>query len=432
MARTTFQLRDKKVDSETPIMLIFNFGYYEIDKDNKKNYRFLKVATGKKVHPKFWNNEKYRVRQNKDCPNYNNINQTLIEIETKIEQIHSDLAAKKIRITPELLHSEYKKWQKGDMDRIPLFEFIEKFIEDTRSGRRNIKGKRLSSGLVTSYQSTLNHLKDFAAEKTGGHFDYENVTLDFYNEFIQYLYNETEVSSPNSVSNYIKNIKLFMGEAYEKKLHQNLDFKNKRFSKPQVETDEIYLTDEEITKIYELDLSDKPKLEISRDFFIVGCKTALRVSDFTNLNKENIVFVDNTKCLRLRHAKTDAKVIIPLHTYAVQILEKYNYKLVYGQTNSTLNAHLKVIGKLAGINDEIPVRRYVNGKKVTESIKKYKLIKSHSGRRSACSNLYKAGVPSETIMGLSGHTNTMTFMKYLKLNEEEHARMLIGSGLFKQ
>ena len=48
----------------------------------------------------------------------------------------------------------------------------------------------------------------------------------------------------------------------------------------------VKLTEDEVRRLYELDLSNSV-LEKYRDVFLVGCYTALRISDLGNLSKDN-------------------------------------------------------------------------------------------------------------------------------------------------
>jgi integrase len=54
------------------------------------------------------------------------------------------------------------------------------------------------------------------------------------------------------------------------------------------ETDAIYLNEDELAKIYNLNLSDDKELEEIRDIFVVGCFTGLRYSDLSTLSPEHI------------------------------------------------------------------------------------------------------------------------------------------------
>ena len=59
-------------------------------------------------------------------------------------------------------------------------------------------------------------------------------------------------------------------------------------------------------------------------------------------------------------------------------------------------------------------------------IPKAEAVSTHTARRSFASNLYRQGIPSITIMAITGHRSERQFLKYIKLDAEEHARILQG------
>jgi site-specific recombinase XerD len=61
---------------------------------------------------------------------------------------------------------------------------------------------------------------------------------------------------------------------------------------------------------------------------------------------------------------------------------------------------------------------------------KYELISTHTARRSFATNAYKAGVPTLSIMKITGHTKESTFLKYIKVSAEENADMLKNHPFF--
>ena len=54
-------------------------------------------------------------------------------------------------------------------------------------------------------------------------------------------------------------------------------------------------------------------------------------------------------------------------------------------------------------------------------VEKWKLLSSHTARRSFCTNSYKRGIPIGYIMKISGHTTEKNFFKYINVSPEEHA-----------
>lgn len=107
--------------------------------------------------------------------------------------------------------------------------------------------------------------------------------------------------SLNSIGTSVKNIKVFMNEAVERGLTRNLEFRNKKFKIIEEETENIYLSEDEIKKIYELDLSDNKRLDRVRDLFIIACYSGLRFSDLIQLRDEN--FIDNKTKIKIKRKR---------------------------------------------------------------------------------------------------------------------------------
>jgi hypothetical protein len=120
----------------------------------------------------------------------------------------------------------------------------------------------------------------------------DSIDLDFYNSFIDFLIKKNY--GKNTIGTLIKNIKVFMNEAVDRKLTANLQFNYKRFKTVEEPTETIYLTEKVIKRLYGLDLSSNSRLDKVRDLFIVACYTGLRFSDLMVLRKENITRAGDT------------------------------------------------------------------------------------------------------------------------------------------
>ncbi|MCL2329156.1 MAG: tyrosine-type recombinase/integrase [Bacteroidetes bacterium] len=59
-----------------------------------------------------------------------------------------------------------------------------------------------------------------------------------------------------------------------------------------------------------------------------------------------------------------------------------------------------------------------------ETFEKWQQVSSHTGRRSFCTNMYKRGLPTLMIMSISGHKTEKSFLKYIKVKQNEHAEMM--------
>jgi integrase len=61
---------------------------------------------------------------------------------------------------------------------------------------------------------------------------------------------------------------------------------------------------------------------------------------------------------------------------------------------------------------------------VQTTIPKYDLITTHTARRSFATNLFLSGFPAISIMKITGHKTEKSFMKYIKISQEENANLL--------
>ena len=113
-----------------------------------------------------------------------------------------------------------------------------------------------------------------------------------------------------------------MHDAYERGLHTNSDYQKSGFTKPKEEVNHIYLNMDELTAIKNLKLKNRPKLDKARDLFIIASMTGLRVSDYKNLNSNNIETHKEIRFLKVRTQKTGKIVLIPIHPFVEEILSK--------------------------------------------------------------------------------------------------------------
>ena len=77
------------------------------------------------------------------------------------------------------------------------------------------------------------------------------------------------------------------------------------------------------------------------------------------------------------------------------------------------------------ISDKIIKDTYRSGISISFKKYKYELITSHTARRSFATNLYLKGFASKIIMAATGHKKETTFLKYLKITNQESAKILI-------
>ena len=256
--------------------------------------------------------------------------------------------------------------------------------------------------------------------------DFEDITVDFYRDFVSFLSNEGyEV---NTIGRFIKELKYIMRKALSEKKHTNREFMEGAFSGFSEDSFSVYLTMDEVERIYKHDLSKFPRMELARDAFIVLCETALRISDYHKIEL-NIRDRNRRKYIYIQQSKTGDLVVIPLTSRMEAILKKYNGQLpkiheVY------VNKYIKTVASWCKIDQVIRWDAKKNGLKFTKSAKKYELITCHTGRRTACTNMYLSGIKPIDIMKISGHRTESMLLKYIRISPEETAERLASHSYF--
>ena len=410
-----FNLKTPSLDTS----FIFAIGRY-------KGKKFV-LSTGEKIPVKYWNPDKERARNHQAFKDSESLNAHLDTIEGQYKELLREYKAQRIIPTGQEFKERLRARIEGEVkdETIPsLFDFIEQY-----TAAKNVK-----SSTKQNYSDMLNVLKNYSKDRKI-ELDYESITLDFYFDFLNFMYSPLNNYSVNTAGKHIKNLKLFMGEAMERDYHQNTAFKNKRFQRPNQQTHKVYLTELELKAMYNLDLSENLTLDKARDLFLVGAYTGLRFSDFSTIKPENIRTIYDHEgkpfeVLRITTKKTTEAVIIPLRPVVKEILQKYDNRLPKAPSNLLINRRIKKIAELCNIDETIQLTKSEGGKAKTIVCKKYEVISTHTARRSFATNAFKARIPSLSIMKITGHKTEKAFLQYIRLSNEENAILMAKTAFF--
>ena len=216
-------------------------------------------------------------------------------------------------------------------------------------------------------------------------------------------------------------LKSFISWLYEKELYLGEAHKKfvVRFKGACDTKTVVYLTWDELIKLYHLELEDKTQEHV-RDVFCLCCFTSLRYSDVEKLTKYDIR--ENT--IEVVTQKTNTAISIDLNNYSRALLNKYKNIHFHGNkampvyTMQAMNRELKKIGEIAGFNT--PIRKvFFNGNKRIEVVKpKYEYMTTHCGRRTFIVNSLYLGIPAEVVMKWTGHSNYEAMKPYVDIVDE--------------
>ena len=374
----------------------------------------ITTKTGIQIRPDHFNNASGKIRYKAEFTTKDKVEKTLRDLQN---YILDHLAIQSGSIDKKWLDKTILDFHNPDRTRLTLFSFIRVFIDKAPNRIIPNTGRPVTYKQIREYERTFHYIKKYSIESKT-EIDFDSVNLDFYYAFVSFL--QSEGLAQNTIGKKIQTLKIFLNSASDAGITVNQQYKSHRFAAISEESENIYLDEVEINKIYHLDLSKTAYLDRVRDLFVIGCWTGLRYSDWDKIIPENI----KDGFLELKQEKTGGSVVIPLHPTVSEILGKYQGELPTIITNQKFNEYLKLVAKKAGLTDIIHKTITKGGVRKSIAYPKHELVTTHTGRRSFATNLYKSGLPTYTIMQVTGHRTEAAFLKYIKVTNREHAEKL--------
>ncbi len=372
------------------------------------------LSLGRHVPPGDWDKRKQRTKSNPQLNTYmDSVSGAVIEfLNDRIgssslnrEDLKKHLEAKK--------KNERAERQEQLSREVPFFATWERIINETKTP----SGEPLSPNTIRAKKQTLRLLKDYAIEKKV-ELTFQNIDLNFYHSFDAFM--QGKGLKGNSRGKHFKELKAVMREAAERDIPVNEAYRKKKFRVIKESVDDVYLSIEEIKKLMALKL-DKTKEGI-RDLFVMACFSGLRHSDWYQIRPENIVREDGREMLAIKQKKTGDRIHIPIHPVVRMILAKYDGHPRRVPSSQKFNKSIQAICKDANLGNVV-----LNGK----SVEKWKEVSSHTARRSFATNAYLSrSLDVYQIMRCTGHKTESSFLKYLKLNGRDYARLAADAKFF--
>lgn len=248
----------------------------------------------------------------------------------------------------------------------------------------------------------------------------ESTILDKFPEIEEQIprRKKADVRSDNTLVGIFKRFRAFMNWCVDKRYINSNPFEN--FVIPdELYGTPIFLTLEEVKKIYSLDLSDNKNLEHQRDIFVFQCNIGCRVGDLLDFKKTD-VFNGILSFIPDKTIKVNPKTVtVPLNKTAESIVRKYKDRpgdnlLPFIQPQD-YNDAIKLILHRAGITRQVVVLDPVTRTEKKVSISS--IASSHMARRTFIGNLYYKVKDPNLISSMTGHAEgSRAFARYRNID----------------
>lgn len=315
-----------------------------------------------------------------------------------------------------------EKAKEPSLHMIYLSDFAQWWLDNKADKFKVSASKFMDETTKSHYAIAKELIKEFEGKKKIQLRDISEEIMDGFSEFLG-----RKEYAKSTASRIIGRFKFFCARAESENFDVNKNYKKRVFiQEEEVDYKHPYLNEDEIYTIFKKDLSHDHTLDNVRDNLIIGLWTGLRVSDFlTRLKIENI----KDGFVEIKTEKTNTWVSIPIHKQVQFVLNKRNGALPEKISEQKFNKHIKTIGMICDIDNEmvggiseVDEKTKIKRKKVGV-YKKYLLITSHIARRSFATNLFSK-IPNATICALGGWKTEAMMLHYIKQTNRESAMVL--------
>ena len=358
----------KKVDGCVPIEMT-------ICVKGKRQY----VSTGRSVLPSKYSPKTQTVKGDKE------LNEFLKAMKARLYAIETTLLTKGVTVTLDTILDVLRN---GEEEK--TITFLQVFDMHIENVNKKVKRKLITSTTLDKYEVTKDYISRFIkSELKKDDVLMKDVSPSFVENLFIYLLkfmtNNTAVQKMNQVKSVMR---FAVEEGYIKVSPFKIVLKKEK-------KEVVPLTIEEVNIIRKKKI-DIARLAKIRDLFVFECYTGLAFSDLASLSQKDFHIDEsgNKWIIKKRH-KTNVVATIPLLPIALEILERYNYKLPC-LTNVKYNAYLKEIGDICGIK---------------------KSLHSHLARHTWATILLNAGMDMVSVSKCLGHANS-------KITESTYAKVL--------
>ena len=377
----------------------------------------IKYRTNYKILPNSWDFEKERLK-----PSASGALEFNVEL-NNLANCCTREAMRKKETNQFLSKEDYKQIVQDCIDRDNAVN-SEISISHLKTQFLSYKSNFVKEGTLKEYRTVFKGLEDFEKHK-GTKLILREMDGKFLDQFEVFLSRKKNTNDGDkegllndTIHKYISTLKVFLKWCNDNDylVHPDVFKTQKTNFKKKAYNEIIALSESEIQKLMNHDLSDRPSLERVRDLFCLLCYTGQRFEDLINFDPKDI----KNNAWDFISVKVKKRVIVPFEGYiapAKDILERIGYS-VPKISNQKFNEYIKTVGKLAGMDEIIKITRYSGKQKLVIEKRKYDFLSSHVGRRSMVTNLLSRNVPITLVQKLTAHSDIRTLMKYESANTD--------------
>ena len=400
----TLYLRKDKMDKKGRMPIYIRFP--------RIDGREAKFPMGKSIAPELWDEQNH-------CALDKKIAAHLKGQESRIYKEISKLQLEDREITKD----ELKDIVANKVDKIgnPENHSFYAYFEDYLRYKR--KNKRIKESTLKVYETTLKSLKTFRSE-----IRVKDINAKLIEDFDKLLIKRGRESGRGDVAgsryNRHKNIRTIVKYISPRNINIYNPWATGEVFIPKYKTNDRFLEASEVKQLYRLltDITLEYGMTELRVLvmYLFACSTGLRISDALNLKWGDLVFYDdengktdeNKLDIDFIVKKTGKRLQVPVFDLGIDMIIRIatddfdrvepENNMFYQYSPNTVNRVLKVVAKMAGIEEPITF---------------------HSARRTFATQAAAKGMPAEKIQRYLGHSSLWMTNEYIKHYDDSEPRI---------
>jgi hypothetical protein len=417
-------------DRETRLYL-----FLILDREHK-----VKIKTEHVIYPAQW---EFRTQKKKELKGNEagtpEKNKEIKIFNARLDKLKDDILAKYDQLKendPDMPFSQIAEALKdyGKTKEIPFPDTNKSFSEVLDDYLAYLEGA-VAPGTVKKFNTLKKSLEEFGtANRKYQTLSFSLIDHNFKDSFIAHLRSQKprgrQKTRPegfrdgllnDSIGKYLENLKTFLKWSEERGYNHNDTYK--KFSnftsadkkRKKQDHDIVTLTLNELKQFYAYDFKNRQSLARVRDLFCFAAFTVQRWSDIDRFDKSQI----SGDVWTFEAYKTKKVTEIDLLGYAsgaADILKKYEFVLPKISLTK-FNLFIKEAARVAGITENVKIRRYVGARMIEISKPKCEFIGSHTARKTGVSILLNDyNVPITHVLRITQHSDLKTLQKYINVD----------------
>lgn len=362
------------------------------------NSQRVEMSTGLKIEANKWCEITKRARGSSEQSK--TINSCLGDINNNIYQVYAMLLGNGNAISVFDIKRHYLGNPEKEK-RITIMEIFDRFI----AIRKDLVNIEFSHATYQRYCTIKVHLLEFLDKKL----NVQDVAVDDFKfsnllDFEHFLRIDKGIAN-NTAVKYIRHFRTVIGYALNTEMIDKDPYVKYKGKIREVKRG--YLSMEELS-VLETKVFSNPRLDMVKDIFVFCCYTGLAYIDIKMLTIDQISMgIDGEQWINTSRKKTGNDIDVPLLPAALRIIKKYNghpareidRKVLPVLSNQKMNAYLKEIGDICGIN---------------------KTLTTHLARHTFATTItLTQGISMESVSKMLGHSDIKTTQIYAKVTNQK-------------